>query len=301
MAAPQSPIGSRRRLGAELRRLRTKAGLTLDEVAERMTCSTSKISRLETGKGVPKVPDVGELMRIYDVRSDTERDMLLRLVRDGRQQGWWEPYVDGVAPERYVMDAPSRYTSLETEATTVWAFEITWMHGLLQSAGYARALLRNTLGEHRDPDEIEKLVDLRMRRQQALLHRRPPLGLKVVLDESVLARTVGDSDLMADALGHVCDRAALPSVDLRVLPLSAGVYRAQMGPIVVLQFPRGAGTDVVYLEGHGGETLLEAPKDVVLYKSVLDEVWSGALPAAASEDLVRRYQHEHASRGRTAP
>jgi transcriptional regulator with XRE-family HTH domain len=88
MAAPNSPIGSRRRLGAELRRLRAKAGLTLDEVAEQMTCSTSKISRLETGKAIPKVPDISELMRIYGVTSDTERDMLLRLVRDGRQHGW---------------------------------------------------------------------------------------------------------------------------------------------------------------------------------------------------------------------
>ncbi|MCX6463322.1 MAG: helix-turn-helix transcriptional regulator, partial [Pseudonocardiales bacterium] len=97
MATPQSPIGSRRRLGAELKRLRSRTGMTLDEVAELMTCSTSKISRLETGKGVPKVPDVSELMRIYGVTSDTEREMLLRLVRDGRQHGWWEPLTDGVS------------------------------------------------------------------------------------------------------------------------------------------------------------------------------------------------------------
>lgn len=301
MTAPQSPIGSRRRLGAELRRLRAKAGLTLDEVAERMTCSTSKISRLETGKGVPKVPDVGELMRIYDVRSETERDMLLRLVHDGRQPGWWESYVDGVQPERFIMDAPSRYAALETEATSVHAFEITWVHGLLQSPDYTRVLLRGMLGDHHDPDEIEKLVELRLRRQQALLRRRPPLELRVVLDESVLARIVGGPALMAEALAHVRDRAALPSVQLRVLPLSAGVYRAQVGPIAVLEFPRSAGEDVVYIEGHSGDTLLEAPRDVLLYKRVLDEVWTGALPGAATDDLVRRYQHEHASRGRTIP
>ncbi|RKH81874.1 XRE family transcriptional regulator, partial [Corallococcus praedator] len=98
MTTPQSPIGSRRRLGAELRRLRNRSGMTLDEVADLMTCSTSKISRLETGKGVPKVPDVGELMRIYGVPAGAERDMLLRLVRDGRQHGWWERLTDGVHP-----------------------------------------------------------------------------------------------------------------------------------------------------------------------------------------------------------
>src|SRR3954463_15110000 len=116
MGAPQSPIGSRRRLGAELRRLRTKAGLTLDEVAEQMTCSTSKISRLETGKGIPKLPDVRELMRIYGVVVDAERDMLLRLPRPGREHGWWEPLTEGLTPERFVMDVPSRYPALETGA-----------------------------------------------------------------------------------------------------------------------------------------------------------------------------------------
>ena len=112
MAAPQSPIGSRRRLGAELRRLRGKAGLTLDEVADLMTCSTSKISRLETGKGIPKMPDIRELIRIYGVTSDTEQDMLLRLVRDGRQPGWWEPLTEGVHSERFVLDYPGRYAAL---------------------------------------------------------------------------------------------------------------------------------------------------------------------------------------------
>src|SRR5438270_5441947 len=96
MATTQSPLGSRRRLGAELRRLRTRSGLTLDDVAIRMTCSTSKISRLETGKGIPKIPDVQELIRIYGVSSDTEREMLLRLVHDGREHGWWEPLVVGL-------------------------------------------------------------------------------------------------------------------------------------------------------------------------------------------------------------
>jgi len=299
VSAPHSPIGSRRRLGAELRRLRTKSGLTLDDVAERMTCSTSKISRLETGKGIPKVPDVRELMRIYEVGSDTEQEMLLRLVHDGREAGWWEPYVEGLQPEKFVMDTVSRYAALETEASRVRAFEPTWVHGLLQSADYARVLLRGVLDDSHDVDEIEQLVEMRMRRQEALLQRRAPLDLQVVLDESVLARTLGDGALTAAALRHVLDRAALPTVELRVLPLTAGAQRAQVGPVAVLEFPRGSGADLVFLEGHSGGTLLETPKDVIVYKSVLDDVWSAALSPGESQDVIRRYQHEHASHGRT--
>lgn len=187
MAAPHSPIGSRRRLGAELRRLRLKVGLTLDEVAEKMTCSTSKISRLETGKGVPKVPDVRELMRIYGVTSDTEQDMLLRLVHDGREHGWWEPLTEGLAPERFMMDAPARYAAMETEAFEVRAFEVALLHGLVQTPDYTRAVLDAILFEQ-GPREIERLVELRRRRQEALFDREEPLKLHVVLDESKIGR-----------------------------------------------------------------------------------------------------------------
>src|SRR4051794_36695153 len=188
MAAPQSPIGSRRRLGAELRRLRGKAGLTLDEVADLMTCSTSKISRLETGKGIPKMPDIRELIRIYGVTSDTERDMLLRLVRDGRQPGWWEPLTEGVQTERFVLDFPGRYAALENDAAVVRSFDVTLVHGLLQTEGYARTVLTASLPHHSD-DEIERLVALRLKRQEALRRTdRAPLQLVAVLDEAVVAR-----------------------------------------------------------------------------------------------------------------
>src|SRR5688500_2404028 len=109
MATSQGPAGPRRRLGTELRRLRNKAGLHLDVVARELDCSASKISRLENGKGIPKMPDVRQMMRLYGVTASTERDMLIRLVRESRESGWWEPFTEGVATERFVLDAPGRY------------------------------------------------------------------------------------------------------------------------------------------------------------------------------------------------
>lgn len=293
MAAPQSPVGSRRRLGAELRRLRARARLTLDEVAERMTCSTSKISRLETGKGIPKVPDVSELMRIYGVVSDTERDMLLRLVRDGRQQGWWVPLTEGVPPERFVLDWPSRYTSLENDATAIRSFDTTVVHGSLQTGDYARAVIRALLPHH-SAEEIDRLVALRVKRQEALRRTDPPpLGVDVVLDESVLARPVGGAAVMAAQLAHLTELSALPHVTIRVLPFAASVVRAHAGRFVLLSIPEELGSDIVYIEGGAGDVYLDHEADVELYREVFADVLGRALPATVSMKMITRYQRQH--------
>jgi transcriptional regulator with XRE-family HTH domain len=290
MATPQSPVGSRRRLGAELRRLRTNAGLTLDEVAEKMTCSTSKISRLETGKGIPKIPDVRELMRIYGVSSDTEQDMLVRLVHDGREHGWWESYTDGVPPERFMMDAPDRYAALESEAAAISAFEVAILHGLVQTPDYTRCVLDAILPA-RDPGVMERLVELRRRRQERLQERGVRFSL--VVDESALRRTVGSGRIMVQQLKHLLEVSVRPGTDVRVLPFGVGFHRALAGPFVLLEFPPGVGSDVVYFEGHAGDTYLENASDVDLYKGILADVTARALDNDESRSLIARCLDTH--------
>lgn len=294
MAQPQSPLGSRRRLGAELRRLRTKKKLTLDEVAERMTCSTSKISRLETGKGIPKVPDVRELLRIYGVSAGTEEEMLLRLVHDGREQGWWESYTEGVQPERFMMDSPARYAALETEASAIRVFEVAVLHGLLQTRAYTRAVLNAILSD-RDPDEIDHLVEFRVGRQQAFTDHDPPVDLSVVLDESSLRRVVGSPPEMVEQLQMLLELSHRPNVTLRVLPFGVGVHRALAGPFVVLEFPPGVGADIVYIEGHAGDQYLEREGDVDLYKDVFTDATRRALDPDATRGLINQYMTLHRS------
>jgi transcriptional regulator with XRE-family HTH domain len=301
MAAPQSPIGSRRRLGAELRRLRNSAGLTLDDVAEQMTCSTSKISRLETGKGIPKIPDVRELMRIYGVASDTERDMLLRLVRDARERGWWESYTDGVQPARFVMDAPGRYAALENDAIAVRSFDLTIVNGLLQTEEYARTVIMAGLLHHTD-EEIGRLVTLRMKRQDALVRTDPAaLELLAVVDEAVLHRSVGRHGVMAEQMQRLLDLTELPNVSVRVLPFAAGMHRAHSGHFVILEIPRALGSDVVYIEGHAGEAYLDGESDVDMYKDVFADVLRYTLSADESREVVGRYLVKHAPRRKASP
>jgi transcriptional regulator with XRE-family HTH domain len=295
----QGPAGSRRRLGAELRRLRTEAGLHLDRVAEQVPCSTSKISRLETGKGSPKAADVQRLMEIYGVGPGAEAEMLLRLVRDSRGHGWWERYTDGVTPERFVLDDSNRYTALEDDAVAVRTFDVVALHGLVQTAGYARAVMSAFLPHH-PAAEIEQLVTLRLKRQEALTRAVDPLRYSAVVDESVLSRVVGGPDVMREQLQHLLRVAEVPTVDLRVLPFSAGMHRAHTGRFAVLEFPAAVGPPVVHVEGSAGTSYLEAETDVAVYEEVFADAARRALDPAASVTLVDRYLHDLAPRVRKA-
>ncbi len=287
MTAP-GPAGARRRLGAELRRLRNRASLQLGQVARQVPCSASKISRLETGKGVPKPADVRRLMEIYRVESDTEQDMLMRLVRDSREHGWWEPYTEGVAPERFVLDLSGKYPALETEAVVVKSFDVSVLHGLLQTADYTRAVMQALLPQH-GQDEIEQLVELRLKRKQALLRTEAPLRYSAVLDEAVLCRLAGGREIMAEQLRAIVEIGALPNVSVQVLPFERGVHRAHFGRFVILEFADAIASDVVYAEGPAGDAYLESESDVDLYKDVFADAAERSLDRAESLALVDRY------------
>ena len=293
------PAGPRRRLGAELRRLRTGKGLHLDEVAGQLRCSTSKISRLETGKGIPKAADVRALIRLYDVTADTERDMLLRLVRESRTEGWWASYTDGVQPEKFFLDEPGRYAALETDAVALRAFDLSVLHGLLQTEDYARAVLSGQL-PRRSRQEVDQLVELRMRRQDAL-YRTLPLRLDMVVDESVLARTVGSRAGMAAQMRRLLELMELPTISIRLFPFEAGVDRAHMGQFTLLAIPEDLGSDLVYIEGLAGETMLESESDVDLYRDVFNDALARSLDAGASREAVRRSASRFASPWKATP
>lgn len=287
----QEPTGARRRLGAELRRLRGNAGLKLEDAARALACSTSKISRLENGKGAPRSADVDALLHAYGGVAEVEADMLHRLVTQSRTRGWWEPFTEGLRTERYVLPAPGRYAAVETDATGVDAFDLTVLHGLLQTPDYARAVLRGRLPEHA-PWEIDQLVHLRRRRHEALT-ADPPLRLRCVLDEGVLARATGGPAVMAAQLERLLELTALPSVVLLVLPFSTGVQRAHAGRFAVLSIPDELGSDLVHTEGQAGETFLDGADDLATFRRVLADVRADALAPDDSRDVITAYRDVH--------
>jgi transcriptional regulator with XRE-family HTH domain len=293
------PAGPRRRLGTELRKLRNGAGLHLDEVAQALGCSTSKVSRLETGKGVPKASDVRQMIRLYGRTTDDEQETLLQLVRDSRAEGWWTTYTEGVQPERFFLDAPGRYPALETDAVALRSFDFGTLHGLLQIPGYTRAVLSAQLPHH-SAQEIEQLVELRLRRQERM-YGDHPLHVTVVVDESVLFRVVGDPDVMAAQMRHLLDLMVLPHLVVRVLPFTAGIRRSHKGHFMLLEIPDDLGSDLVYIEGLAGETFLEGQSDVDLYRDVFDDALARSLDAGASREAVRSSASNFAPSGKVPP
>jgi hypothetical protein len=201
-----------------------------------------------------------------------------------------------VAPERFFLDATGRYAALEADAVGLRAFDLSVVNGLLQTEEYAHAVLSVELPD-RSSQEIDQLVELRRRRQEALW-RADPLRLSVVVDESALVRVVGGRDVMAAQLGRLLGLMELPHVDVRVLALDDGLSRAHMGAFSILEIPDDLGADVVYVEGPAGETFLEADSDVELYLDVFDEAVGRSLDAGRSREAVRRWLHHHAPRER---
>jgi transcriptional regulator with XRE-family HTH domain len=255
VASNVNPTVRRRRLGQELRRLRELKGMTAEEVAERLLVSQSKISRLENGRRSISQRDVRDLCGVYEVEDKRIVDSLMEMARDSRQQGWWHTFGD--IPY-------SVYIGLETDAESLRVYEPQIVTGLLQTRPYAEALVRGALPET-SADEIEKRVEVRMRRQERITTERNPLRLWVVLDEAALHRVVGSRLVMREQLEHLIELSELPHVTVQVLPFEVGAHPGINGQYAILEFADAADSSVVYLEGVTSDLYLEKAQDVQKY------------------------------------
>src|SRR6266702_4129039 len=210
----RSPTVRRRELGALLRKLRTKKGLTVEQAADRPLFSMSKLSRMETGHGVATPRDIRDLCDLYGVTDQAERDHMMRLAAEGKQQAWWQSYD---------LDFGT-FVGLEADATAIRRYQSIVVPGLLQTAAYARAMHEADV-PRLSPKRIDDLVEVRMLRQQ-LLSRDPVLRFHVVLDEAVLHRMVGGPQVMGGQLERLIEAANLPNVTIQVIAYSAGAHPA---------------------------------------------------------------------------
>lgn len=278
MPENQSPTVRRRRLGVELRRLREAAGLHIEQVAKELECSNSKVSRIETGKGLPRLRDVRDMLDMYEVTDDAQREVLLTITREAQQKGWWTDYEDVLRP-RF-----ETYIGLEAEAASLRSYHTHLVHGLLQTEDYARAVIR--AGRPADsPDDLERLVAVRMRRQE-LLTRDRPLELWAVIDEAVLRRPIGGRAVMRAQLQRLIEAAPLLNVTLQVLPFPQGAHAGLDGTFSVIEFPEQADTDVVYVDSGAGNIYLEKARDVRRYTLRFDHLRAAGLAPEESVAFI---------------
>ncbi|MFE9476193.1 helix-turn-helix domain-containing protein [Streptomyces griseofuscus] len=276
MAANINPTVRRRRLGAELRRLRLASGLKSTEVAERLMVSQPKISHLENGRRTISPRDVRDLCALYGVTDSQVIDALMQMARESGQQGWWHAYGD--IPQ-------SVYIALETDATSLHTYESMVIPALLQTPAYAHTVIGETIPQL-SVEEAGARLKVRLRRQYRIYDPACPLRLWVVLDESALRRVVGSPDVMREQLEHLTALGAEPHITVQVLPYTAGVHPGLSGQFSILRFADSSAAAAVYLERFTSDLYLDKPSDVQHYNVLHDHLQAQALSPDSSRDFI---------------
>ena len=278
MAVTPSPTVRRKRLGTELRRLREQARLTCESVGQRLGCSGTRISRIETGRISVRPGDVRELLEVYGVTGD-RADALAELAREARRKGWWH---------RFGPVMPSwlePYLGLEAEAARLRDFQSMVLPGLVQTEDYTRAILRAAPGAECRAGDIEQQVALRMERQAVLDGAARP-ELRLVLSEGALRVQVGGPDVMRAQLRKLAEVAGHGQVTLQVLPAGAAAHVQAVSPFTILDFADPADPPVVYTEHLTGSLVLDDPGEVRAYTAVFERLRTEALDPGPSLDLI---------------
>ncbi|TNY34656.1 XRE family transcriptional regulator [Thermomonospora catenispora] len=279
------PIVVRILVGAQLRRLREQSGISAEDAGYAIRASQSKISRMESGRVSFKPRDVADLLTLYGVLDEEERNAILELVRHANAPAWWHRYGDILPGWR------EPYLALEESASVIRAYETQGVPDLLQTEDYARAVAR-LRRPNASEAEVADRVDMLMRRR-TLLEQPDPPHLWAVVDEAVLRRTVGDDAIMRAQLKHLLDVAhTMPHVTLQVLPSasSRGVFGGI--PFRILRFPEFDLPDVVYLEQLTGALYLDKGDDVEAYLTLMDRLCTAALTAERSVEMLTELYEE---------
>ncbi len=285
MATNQTnPTVRQRELGRRLRELRLSHGLTVEGVAEKLLCSTTKISRLETGTRRPSLRDVRDLSELYGVDAATSAEFM-SLARGAREQVWWTQYED------LKLDP---YLGLEQAATAITSYTMYYIPALLQTEEYTKEVIK-AIAPKMDSDIYQQRVKVRMLRQQRL-EEDNRLRYRVLLDEAVLHRSVGGAAVMAAQLDKVLEVVRRDRVTVQIVPFSVGAHAAQDSNFILFEFEENTNqSSVVFVEGLTGNQYLEKSADVGRYREALDYLRDAALSLRDSVQLITEVRKSYAT------
>jgi hypothetical protein len=239
---------------------------------------------LELGRVSFKERDVADLLTMYGVNDEEEREGFLTLARQANTPGWWHKY-DDVLPSWFEM-----YIGLEQAASSIRAYEAQFLPGLLQTGEYARAVVM--LGHSQaSVDEIERRVALRVKRQELLTQPHAP-HLWAVIDEATLRRPIGGPQVLRAQVQHLIEVAQLPNLSLQIVPFFLGGHAAAGGPFTILRFSDPDLPDIVYLEQLTSALYLDKRSDVDHYMAVMDRLCAEAEPPTETIKFLYRIVKE---------
>ena len=284
-----SPTIRRRRLAAELRRLRHDSGLSIEEVADGLGWQPSKLSRVETRQIGISTADVRKLLDLYKVVDREYRDALIDMARRASERGWWQSFGSGV-----VSTALSNLIGLETEARTIRSYEPELVPGLLQTEAYARGVMRAWQPAWTAAD-IDRRVEIRLGRQDML--RQPSADspqVNCVINEAVLRRNVGGNEVMHEQVEMLAKERDPATVTVQVLPFNTGAHPAMSGPFQILTFHDPSDLGVVHLESAMTAITLERPEEIRRYDEIWGSLQARALSPEDSRVMMRSYALRYA-------
>jgi transcriptional regulator with XRE-family HTH domain len=273
-----SPTVRRRRLAAELRKLRKESGKTREQVAEFVGCSPVTVTRIENGQSVPRLADVARMLEGYGVTGE-RREILMTLCSEARKRGWWHQY-SGTIPAWFEV-----YVGIEGEVSEIRSYQPEAIDGRLQTEGYVRALMLADV-EVPSAEELERRVSLRIKRQEQFFDGNDAPKMWVVLNEAALRRQVGGPQTMNEQLQHLIEVSRSHKVVLQVLTYAGGAHPAMDGAFEILRFPETTDPDVVYLQYRRGSIYLEDTSDVEAYAELFDHLRARALGPDESRALI---------------
>ncbi|MDX3576318.1 MULTISPECIES: helix-turn-helix transcriptional regulator [unclassified Streptomyces] len=285
MSEPRSaPTVGQVVLGRRLLDLREGAGLKREEAARILRVAPATVRRMEMAEVSLKIPYLQLLLKAYGV-TDEEAEGFVQLAEDANRPGWWQRFHD-VLPGWFSM-----HVSLEGAAALIRQYEPHFVPGLLQTEDYARGVLKSgAIGQTR-PEDIERLVALRIQRQDLLTREDAP-RLWVVMDETVLRRPAGGPEVMRAQIDKLLEAAALPNVTLQVAPFANGPHPGTYGPFVLFRFAMPELPDMVYSEYLTGAVYLDARTEVATHLEVMDRMAAQAATAHRTKEILRDLRKE---------
>lgn len=274
-----SPLAQRRRLAQELRVLRGRVGISLDEVAKELECDASWLSRVERAERGIRPKDVKSLLNLYEVTDAARRQELLELSRRAGARDWWHRFRKNLKPRFEV------YLGLEADASTIRTYQTQMVPGILQTPGYTAAIIAEMDVE--GAVDVDEIISIRHARQEILRREDQPVHLVAVLDEAVLHRQVGDEKIMREQLRRLVELGKLPNVVIQVLPFRAGAHAAMNGAFFMLEFPESPELGLVYLEQATSGVVLQGEHEVRRYSLMFGNTVGKALSATASAAMIQ--------------
>ena len=280
---PSAPTARRIVLGAQLRRLREAADISRADAGYAIRGSDSKISRMELGRVGFKERDVADLLTMYGVTNEDERNVFLDMVRKSNQRGWWHRY-SGTMPNWF-----QDFVGLEESASLIQSYELQFVPGLMQTEDYMRAVVSHGRPELLDQDG-ERRVALRMQRQKVLNRQGAP-RVWAVVDESVLHRPIGGPRVLREQIEHLLELTKQPNVTLQILPYHMSGYAAE-GAFSILRFAEPTLPDIVYIEHLSGALYLDRVEELEVYGRVIDRLAVDAETPDRSRQLLSKFRQE---------